>query len=111
MTHYMNLKKSPFEMIKSGYKTIELRLYDEKRSLININDEIIFNCDNETLAVKVLALHYFENFKELYKALDLLKCGYLSEELSTATTEDMNLYYPPEKQQKYGVVGIEIELI
>ena len=97
-------------MIKSGYKTIELRLYDEKRALININDEIVFNCNDESIPVKVLALHRFENFEALYKALDLLKCGYLPEELSTATAKDMNLYYPPEKQQKYGVVGIEIEL-
>ena len=111
MTHYMNLKKSPFEMIKSGYKTIELRLWDEKRSLININDEIIFSCGEETLTARVLALHRFENYEALYNSLDLLKCGYLPEELSTATAEDMNLYYPPEKQQKYGVVGIEIKLI
>lgn len=111
MTHYMNLKKQPFEMIKSGYKTIELRLYDEKRSLINIDDEIIFSCENETLTVKVLALHRFENFEALYKALDLLKCGYLPEELSTAVPDDMSEYYPPEKQKKYGVLGIEIEKI
>ena len=111
MTHYMNLKKSPFEMIKSGYKTIELRLYDEKRALINVNDEIVFSCGNETLTVKVLALHRFENFDALYQSLDLLKCGYLPEELKTAKADDMNIYYPPEKQQKYGVVGIEIELI
>lgn len=111
MTHYMNLKKQPFEMIKSGYKTIELRLYDEKRSLINIDDEIIFSCENEALTVKVLALHRFENFEALYKSLDLLKCGYLPEELATATPDDMSEYYPPEKQKKYGVLGIEIELM
>lgn len=111
MTHYMNLKKQPFEMIKSGYKTIELRLFDEKRALININDEIIFNCENETLTVKVLALHRFNDFSELYKSLDLLKCGYLPEELASASPDDMNEYYPPEKQAKYGVLGIEIELI
>ena len=111
MTHYMNLKKQPFEMIKSGYKTIELRLYDEKRSLINIDDEIIFSCENETLTVRVLALHKFESFAALYRSLDLLKCGYLPEELATATADDMNVYYPPEKQEKYGVLGIEIEKI
>ena len=107
-THYMNLKKQPFEMIKSGQKTIELRLFDEKRSL---NDEIIFGCNGEALTVKVLALHRFKNFDELYRSLDLLKCGYLLEELKTARADDMNVYYPPEKQQKYGVVGIEIEII
>lgn len=111
MTHYMNLKTQPFNMIKSGNKTIELRLYDEKRSLIKVGDEIVFNCGAETLNVKVSALHIFENFDMLYKSLDLLKCGYLPEELPTATAEDMNLYYPPEKQAKYGVVGIEIIII
>ena len=111
MVHYMNLKKQPFEMIKSGHKTIELRLFDEKRSLIETNDEIVFNFNDETLTVKVLALHRFENFDTLYKTLDLLKCGYLPEELKTAKADDMNIYYPPEKQQKYGVVGIEIEVM
>lgn len=107
----MNLKKRPFEMIKSGQKTIELRLFDEKRSLIKIGDEIIFNCGQETLCAKVSALHKFENFEELYRSLDLLRCGYLPEELANAKADDMNEYYPPEKQQKYGVVGIEIKVI
>lgn len=111
MTHYMNLKKSPFEMIKSGYKTIELRLWDEKRSLIKANDEIVFACDGETLTVRAIALHRFENFQSLYKSLDLLKCGYLADELANAKADDMDVYYPAEKQQKYGVVGIEIEVI
>lgn len=35
----------------------------------------------------------------------------LPEELATARPEDMELYYPPEKQRHYGVVGIEIELL
>ena len=111
MTHYMNLKKSPFEMIKNRHKTIELRLWDEKRSLININDEIIFSCGEETLTAKVLALHRFESFEALYESLDLLKCGYLPEELKTAKADDMNIYYSLEKQQKFGVVGIEIQII
>lgn len=34
MKHRMNLHKAPFEMIRSGAKTIELRLYDEKRKKI-----------------------------------------------------------------------------
>lgn len=31
MTHSMKLKDNPFNKIASGEKTIELRLYDEKR--------------------------------------------------------------------------------
>ena len=33
--HQMSLKPLPFELIKEGYKTIELRLYDDKRKTSN----------------------------------------------------------------------------
>lgn len=34
MTHYMKLNPEPFDKIASGKKTIELRLYDEKRKTV-----------------------------------------------------------------------------
>ena len=34
MIHYMNLQNSPFELIKKGDKTIEMRLNDEKEDLL-----------------------------------------------------------------------------
>ena len=36
----MNLWNDSFEAIKDGWKTIEMRLNDEKRSQIKIGDEI-----------------------------------------------------------------------
>lgn len=42
MQHIMRLNPLPFKMIASGEKTIELRLNDEKRRLINVGDEITF---------------------------------------------------------------------
>ena len=42
MKHYLNLWPNPFKMIKLGIKTIEMRLNDEKRSLIKIGDFIEF---------------------------------------------------------------------
>ena len=48
MTHSMQLTPSPFQMIKEGTKTIELRLFDEKRRKIQIGDIIEFsNTDTE----------------------------------------------------------------
>ena len=38
MEHTMNLNAHPFEMMRSGKKTIELRLYDEKRRKISVGD-------------------------------------------------------------------------
>ena len=42
MIHRMNLDSNPFEMIKNGTKTIELRLNDDKRRKIKVGDYIIF---------------------------------------------------------------------
>lgn len=39
--HVMNLSLDSFEMIKFGTKTIEMRLYNEKRKKISKGDYII----------------------------------------------------------------------
>lgn len=113
MRHSMKLCKQPFERIKSGSKTIELRLNDEKRQLLGIGDEIDFICcDNgEAISTRVLNIYHFDNFSQLYKSLPLEKCGYSHSEIHTASSKDMLMYYSEEKQNKYGVLGIEIELI
>ncbi len=42
MIHYMNLWDDSFQAIKEGWKTIEMRLFDEKRAIISVNDTIEF---------------------------------------------------------------------
>lgn len=114
MVHNMKLQAKPFRKIKDGSKTIELRLLDEKRKLLKIGDIIEFlNLENKTekIRVEILALHKFESFKHLYNVLPLEKCGYDSEELCSADSKDMELYYSVEEQQKHGVLGIEIKLL
>ncbi len=114
MEHVMKLRPNPFSMIKSGQKTIELRLYDEKRQLLSVGDVIRFvNAKDETdiIVTEVKALHIFESFEELYKHLSLLKCGYTEENVASALPSDMEKYYSEEAQSRYGVVGIEIGLL
>lgn len=110
MVHNMKLHSSPFEMIKSGEKTIELRLFDEKRQQIKAGDKIVFTntATGETMDKTVVKLHNFSSFEELYTSLPLLKCGYTLEDVGTAHPSDMEQYYRLEEQKKYGVVGIEI---
>ena len=114
MTHTLNLHPQPFALIADGRKTIELRLYDEKRSQIQVGDTLVFvhtEDESKTLTTKVTALYRFPDFAALYAALPLDKCGYLPEEMATASPADMNVYYSAERQAQYGVVGIEIALI
>ncbi len=112
MTHAMRLQPAPFEMIRNGTKTIELRLFDEKRKKIRPGDTIVFtNTESrEVLQVKVLELFIFDSFETLYSKLPLLECGYMKDDAGSASPDDMEAYYPKEMQRKYGVVGIKIAL-
>lgn len=111
MTHKMNLQDSPLQMIKDKTQTIELRLYDEKRQKIKEGDIICFDNDHtdEIIKAKVKKLHIYKNFHELYKHFNKVSMGYREDE--TANPEDMEEYYSKEKIEKYGVVGIEIEVV
>ncbi len=112
--HVMNLTPLPMQEIRAGRKTIELRLYDDKRKLISVGDTIKFistEDSNDTLRVTVTNLFVFTSFAELYKHLPLLKCGYNDDNINAASPDDMDIYYPKEKQNQYGVVGIEISLL
>lgn len=114
MQHIMRLNPSPFAMIENSEKTIELRLNDEKRRLINVGDEITFiNTEDslKTITAEVIDIYKYKSFKELYADLPLLKCGYTKEDISNAKPEDMIEYYSEEQQKKYGVLGIEIKVI
>ena len=112
--HVMNLTPAPMQEIRTGNKTIELRLNDEKRKQISVGDTIKFintEDSNDILRVKVADLFLFSVFSEVYDNLPLLNCGYNENNINTASPDDMEMYYSREKQNKYGVVGIEISLL
>ena len=113
MLHEMKLQNGPFNSIKNGKKTIELRLYDEKRQKIAIGDTIIFQKEPEledTMRVKVIGLVRYNTFEKLFKDFDIEMMADKSmtkQELLSVLEE----FYTPEKQKQYGVVGIRIEKI
>ena len=111
MIHELRLNNGPFDLIKNGTKTIEMRLYDEKRRLIKKGDIIEFTnrVTGEKIKTKVLDLHLYNSFKELYNDFDNISIGYKADEIKNPN--DMEKYYNKEEQDKYGVVGIEIKLI
>lgn len=109
MLYKMKLRDNPYNAINNGTKTIELRLYDEKRQMIKIDDIIEFTniSSMESIKVRVMDLYRYDSFEELYKDFDKIELGYKEDE--TADYRDMEEYYPKEEQEKYGVVGIRIE--
>lgn len=107
----MHLDNKCFEKIKNGTKTIEVRLYDEKRRELKVGDIITFDnrSNDEKMNVKVINLYVYKNFEELYKHHDKITLGYNEDEI--ASPSDMRMYYSFEDTIKNGVVAIEIEVI
>ena len=112
MRHIMKLNERYFEYIKNGTKRVEIRLNDEKRRKIKIGDEIIFLKEPELvdeISTKVVRLLIKKNFKELLKTLEVSQ--YFNENQSEDKfLEDLYKFYTKEQEEKYGVLGIEIEL-
>ena len=110
-THQMKLQPAPFAAIKEGRKTVEMRLYDEKRKLIGIGDRIVFSQAEtaEALYVVVTALRRYPSFDELYTHENHASLGYAEEE--TACPSDMSQYYHPTEIERYGVLAVEIRRI
>lgn len=110
MLHKMKLQEDPFERIKNGTKTVEFRLYDEKRQTIQIGDEIEFSRLpelQEKLLVKVIDLYREDSFEKLFKKVFVEE----DEEKIIEKAKSMNRFYTPEQEKEYGVVGIKIEVI
>lgn len=113
MLHQMKLQPKYFEFIENGTKRIELRLNDEKRSIIQLGDTIEFMKEPELtkkLTTKVVGLLRYNSFSELFNDFDisiLADNSMSKEELLDVLQE----FYTVEKQKEYGVLGIRIEKI
>lgn len=106
----MSLRPKPFELIQTGRKTVELRLWDEKRQRIQAGDEIVFTHieTGETLRVVVEGLTHAKTFDELLQIIPIEQSGRSKpQEVLTA----LNTIYSAEKLRDYTVVGIHIRLL
>ena len=113
MEHEMKLQPEYYNFILNGTKRIEIRLYDEKRQQIKIGDVIKFLKEpelNDSFNAKVIGLLRYNSFEEMFKDFDI---SILSDESMTKDEliSVLEQFYTKEKQEKYGVLGIRIELI
>lgn len=124
-TFEMHLSDDMFEKVKSGRKTVEIRLFDDKRKLIDVGDYIEFvKCGDERARVlrRVADLDIFESFEELFETEELLegkwvsKLRYTPEQVGSPANatakemaEAMYKYYDEAQVKKYGVTAFILE--
>lgn len=96
----MKLLESPFDRISSGTKTIEVRLYDEKRQELNVGDSIVFSKLpdlKDKVKVEIVALLRYKLFKELVNDFGMEYYGYLK---NYSTDEFINSIYEIYSKEK-----------
>ncbi len=106
----MKLRPVPFNRICSGEKTIEYRLHDEKRSLLNKGDYIRFTeiaDEARTVLVEIVDIFTAPSFVALEQIL--IEKGLLAKGAFSPT--GMREYYSVEDEEKYGVMGIRIRVV
>ena len=101
------------EVVKNGTKTVEVRVYDEKRRKLNIGDTITFlkrPDDIEKIDAIIEDLVCYKDFNELvkdYSIEDLYIKGYSKEEFINL----LKRFYSDEEVNKYGVLAIKFRKI
>lgn len=100
-----------YEAIKNGFKTVEIRLYNEKSSKIkkgNLIEFSVIDDKNKKLVVKVTNIYYFNNIDELWHIKDKI----LPDNLKIKDDLRNTLYaiFGEEKVNASKFVGIEFKL-
>lgn len=109
--HTLNVKDKYYNMLKSGTKVIELRLFDDKRKKIKVGDIIEFTNVSDAkdkFLAKVVKLHQANDFADLCRKIDCCLAGF---DTNDKLIEVLEEFYSLERQKELGVVGIEIQKI
>lgn len=107
----MSLRPEYYEMVKSGEKDIELRMYDEKRRRMRNGDVLlIYNTQNRNdyIRAKIVRLHIAKSFADLATKISMSRTGFAT---LNALMMAISKFYDPDAESKYGIVGIELEVM
>lgn len=103
----MHLESSIFDLVKTGRKTIESRLFDEKRQKIKIGDVILFWNGDQEISVEVEDLQRESTFLDLFSRNPPEAFGGDSIVSLLARVRE---FYSTEEETKHGVLGIKFRL-
>lgn len=105
----MKLQPGPFDLIKAGKKTVEVRLFDEKRKAVRVGDTIVFSRLpdlGQKIVVTVVHLANFATFQDLLAAYPAERFGVLEKE---GLLSSLYTFYTPAEEARFGVVAIEVQ--
>ena len=113
MVHNMKLKEHYFRLVQSQRKNVELRL---NKRVISKGDTVVFtnvSSKDESITTTVRETYIFKSFIDLFMYADITleQCGFDSNTTPEEAVSIMREFYSEEEEQRFGVIGIEIELV
>lgn len=113
-SHVMQLQHNAFEQMKSGKKTREYRLLDEKRRQIKLNDIIVFHdIENNSAAIstRVVGLLTYKSWYDCYEDFFVQDLSDRYENIEHAVQDTYQNWWPKDLEEKYGCLIIKIRLL
>ncbi|MDE6047014.1 MAG: hypothetical protein K2F56_00135 [Anaeroplasmataceae bacterium] len=120
-TFIMHLCDAMFLAMKEGTKTVEVRLFDDKRKLVDIGDYVEFHNNDTYMKMRVLDIRIEHTFKELFECnIDLRNTslyyppkllGFSEEYTVDSLVKEMYKYYTKKQEEKYGVIAFVFEKV
>jgi len=107
--HIVSLQSPDFENIRDGKKIIEVRLYDDKRKKIDINDIITFQLasdESQSIETLVTGLLRYNTFENLVSDSPAESFGFDNKK---NLLEAIYSFYSKEQEAENGVLGIRIQ--
>lgn len=108
-----HLHKEPFEQIAAGLKTLEARIFDEKRRQLKVGDRLQFinrSNESELLLARITNLYNYSSFEAMFRTLGVVQFGYEPGTSPFDAARSMRRYYALEEEEEHGVVGIELSV-
>ena len=106
----MGLAHDQFLLVQAGTKTIEIRLNDEKRQQLKVDDQIVFEdlATQQQVTKKVTQLEKFGTFSQLYQQYQGTAVGSAPTDSVSKMVADTYRIYTPQQEKKYGVLAIHL---
>lgn len=108
----MGIPAGLFEKINADVKTVEMRLFDQKRQRMSLGDLVVFERRpdmDHSCRKEISGLLRYRTFADLVADVPERLLGYPDGYDKSRIIDNLRRIYSREDEKKYGVVGIRLE--
>lgn len=113
MEFKMGLYEGPFNSIKSGKKTVEVRLNDQKRRELRKGDTIEFTKlpeEKEKIRIEIQALKRYSSLREMYEDIPAEQFDAVGRNIEERV-ETIHKIYSSNSEKEWGTLAIVMRLV